>query len=267
MSYYDLPVIHPGDQHDKVLVLKRHLTLWLRNRAHVGDEEAKKLYHAISLHRTYGTAAVQGLKYYQKHKNLIANGVCGPRTWLSFGFHEYNLLHYPGYVLKGIPWSKGVVKLDGAWINVTVARKLIVQRSKGKWGGRLTSGWRPDWYQKILWDAAVKKYGSEDAAAKWVARPGTSNHRFKDRRGAADVTRADQILRAGIGFFQPYSWEDWHLQLRAAYSVGPDPAVQEFTEAELAEVEDPTDEEVAEAEIVIRDLIANFPNAEDTHHG
>ncbi|ODN68841.1 D-alanyl-D-alanine carboxypeptidase family protein [Methylobrevis pamukkalensis] len=40
----------------------------------------------------------------------------------------------------------------------------------------ISSGFRSFQKQAELWDAAVKKYGSEDAARKWVAPPGKSMH-------------------------------------------------------------------------------------------
>lgn len=38
------------------------------------------------------------------------------------------------------------------------------------------SGFRPVAYQESLFRKAVAKYGSEDAAVRWVARPGHSEH-------------------------------------------------------------------------------------------
>jgi LAS superfamily LD-carboxypeptidase LdcB len=38
------------------------------------------------------------------------------------------------------------------------------------------SGFRPVKYQETLFRKAVVKYGSEDAAVRWVARPGHSEH-------------------------------------------------------------------------------------------
>mgnify|MGYP002140046610 FL=1 len=38
------------------------------------------------------------------------------------------------------------------------------------------SGYRSPERQAQLWDAALKKYGSPEAARKWVAPPGRSQH-------------------------------------------------------------------------------------------
>lgn len=75
-----------------------------------------------------------------------------------------------------------------------------------------------------LWQDAVRRYGSEAAASKWVARPYTSRH---GTGKAADV---------GVGSFgganlfsypgartacarhrvvQPMSWEPWHAEMAA----------------------------------------------------
>ena len=56
------------------------------------------------------------------------------------------------------------------------------------------SGFRPMAYQELLFKRAVAKYGSEDVAVRWVARPGHSEHHTglaidvgDDENPAADV--------------------------------------------------------------------------------
>lgn len=81
-------------------------------------------------------------------------------------------------------------------------------------GGRIwiNSGDRSSSDQQSLWDAAVAKYGP-DQAANWVARPGTSNH----EKGLAvdlggDLTLAAQ-LAPRFGLKSPMSWEPWHFEM------------------------------------------------------
>lgn len=85
-------------------------------------------------------------------------------------------------------------------------------------GGRIyiTSGYRSPQRQAELYAAAVRKYGSEKAARKWVAPPGRSNH---NRGIAADLGFADASARnwahANAGRFGlrfPMSWEPWHIE-------------------------------------------------------
>lgn len=85
----------------------------------------------------------------------------------------------------------------------------------------ITSGYRSDAYQQKLWDAAVKKYGSEAAARKWVAKPGGSAHRTGRAldigvggKAVKSGTAADKWLKANAtkyGFY-PYSAEAWHWE-------------------------------------------------------
>ena len=92
---------------------------------------------------------------------------------------------------------------------------------------KITSGFRPYARQAELFREAVKKYGSEAAARKWVAPPGKSNH---GRGIAADITTKNRgpaqtwafanAARFGLEF--PMSWEPWHIQPigTSAHSTG-----------------------------------------------
>jgi D-alanyl-D-alanine carboxypeptidase len=79
------------------------------------------------------------------------------------------------------------------------------------------SGWRSREYQKQLFRDAVAKYGSEEAAARWVATPDTSSHVSGD---AVDIgpSRATAWLfkhGAEYGLCRIYRNEPWHYELRA----------------------------------------------------
>ena len=80
----------------------------------------------------------------------------------------------------------------------------------------VNSGWRSREYQKQLLRDAVAKYGSEKAAARWVASPDTSSHVSGD---AVDVgpSRATVWLSrrgAAYGLCRIYRNEPWHYELR-----------------------------------------------------
>jgi len=79
------------------------------------------------------------------------------------------------------------------------------------------SGYRSPERQAQLWQSALQKYGSPEAARKWVAPPGRSNH---NHGLAADLgfSGPDAIKWAhenapkfGLGF--PLSNENWHVEL------------------------------------------------------
>jgi LAS superfamily LD-carboxypeptidase LdcB len=80
----------------------------------------------------------------------------------------------------------------------------------------VNSGWRSREYQKRLLRDAVAKYGSEKAAARWVATADTSSHVSGD---AVDIgpSRATAWLSkygAKYRLCQIYGNEPWHYELR-----------------------------------------------------
>lgn len=79
---------------------------------------------------------------------------------------------------------------------------------------RLTSGYRSPQRQKELWDQAVRKYGSPEAARKWVAPPGKSNH---EKGVAADIGPESEygwLARNAPKYgLSPYAPEPWHWEL------------------------------------------------------
>ncbi|MFJ2774557.1 M15 family metallopeptidase [Streptomyces sp. NPDC087300] len=80
----------------------------------------------------------------------------------------------------------------------------------------VNSGWRSPKYQDQLFRQAVAKYGSEEAAARWVATTATSPHVSGD---AADIGESDaaewlSAHGAAYGLCQIYRNEPWHYELR-----------------------------------------------------
>lgn len=89
---------------------------------------------------------------------------------------------------------------------------------------RLESGYRSVETQTRLFNEAVARYGSEQAARKWVAPPGKSNHN-KGAAGdlAGDLEVAHQLApQFGLAF--PMSWEPWHIELASQRSHAPEDA-------------------------------------------
>ena len=79
----------------------------------------------------------------------------------------------------------------------------------------INSGWRSRERQTELWQDALRKYGSAEAADDWVARPGHSMH----EKGLAvdiggDVELAQQLARSlGLPLHWPLANEAWHFEL------------------------------------------------------
>lgn len=80
----------------------------------------------------------------------------------------------------------------------------------------VNSGWRSPEYQDQLLGEAASTYGSEDAAARWVATADTSPHVSGD---AVDIGHVDATAwlsehGAEYGLCQVYRNEPWHYELR-----------------------------------------------------
>lgn len=80
---------------------------------------------------------------------------------------------------------------------------------------RVVSGYRSPVRQAELWEQALARYGSPEAADDWVARPGTSMH----ERGlavdlAGDLDLAVEIIgRLDLPLHRPLANEPWHFEL------------------------------------------------------
>jgi zinc D-Ala-D-Ala carboxypeptidase len=78
------------------------------------------------------------------------------------------------------------------------------------------SGWRSAEYQEQLLREAISKYGSEEAATRWVATPETSAHVKGDAVDIGPSGAAAWLSEHGAayGLCQVYGNEPWHYELR-----------------------------------------------------
>src|SRR2546426_7407738 len=225
-----VPVVRPGQTHPAVVTLKRAVVHALKERNH--DQLASSINQGS---RTYGRSAVRGVKVFQHDQKLPPDGVVGARTWHALGVNEPVVDEHPP-ALNGIPYEPGLIAVDGRWVDKPLGEQLLAERKAGRWHGVVNSGYRPAWYQKRRWDAAVTKYGSEQAASKWVARPGTSRHGQKGGNGAVDVALGEQLDASSDRLYRPMSWEPWHVQLAGARDMPeepPEPRGMDVSEADL----------------------------------
>ena len=79
----------------------------------------------------------------------------------------------------------------------------------------ITDGWRSRRYQAYLFAQAVQQYDSEEEAAKWVKRPGESEHEAGEAVDIATADAMDFLNRFGSewGICQVYANETWHFEL------------------------------------------------------
>ena len=87
-------------------------------------------------------------------------------------------------------------------------------------GLKINSAYRSPELQAQLWDDALAKYGSPEAARKWVAPPGRSKH---GEGFAADLGFGDDAARewahanaGNYGLAFPLGHEPWHAELASA---------------------------------------------------
>ena len=97
---------------------------------------------------------------------------------------------------------------------------------------KITSAYRSPEVQAGLWESALAKYGSPEAARKWVAPPGKSQHNFGR---AADFAGPGGLLRDAnspearwiaanaerFGLAVPMEWEPWQVELAGSRDGAP----------------------------------------------
>ncbi len=112
-------------------------------------------------------------------------------------------------------------------LNADFAAALDAMRSDAAKAGYdigITSGYRSVARQQELWDAALNKYGSAEAARKWVAPPGSSYHNggiAADLKYGSDAARRwahDNAADYGLNY--PLPNEAWHIEPTSARTSG-----------------------------------------------
>lgn len=143
---------------------------------------------------------------------------------------------------------------DGMTPQFATALQALIAASGGR--VRITSGYRSPEHQAQLFAAAVKKYGSEAAARKYVAPPGHSNH----NKGLAADLAGDlawahaNAKRFGLTF--PMSWENWHIELVGARGAKQGHTDQPDTPAAMNAVDDPTINPLKDPKVQLANLLA-----------
>ena len=122
--------------------------------------------------------------------------------------------------------------LDPAYAQAIAGLVQAAEADLGPGALRITSAYRSPDVQAVLWENALAKYGSPEAARKWVAPPGASMH---NKGLAVDFANASgSLLRdpnsrearwlaenaARFGLAVPMDWEPWQVELAGARSGG-----------------------------------------------
>ncbi|HST65187.1 MAG TPA: M15 family metallopeptidase [Mycobacteriales bacterium] len=120
----------------------------------------------------------------------------------------------------------GVTVFDGRYpavanLDPTLLDTLRAAADEARGDGvvfHVNSGWRSPAYQDQLLREAIARYGSERAAARWVATARTSPHVSGDAVDIGPPAAAAWLSAhgAGYGLCQIYRNEPWHHELRPA---------------------------------------------------
>ena len=119
------------------------------------------------------------------------------------------------YTVEGGARPDAITGLDGGFRG-GLAALLDAAPDHIRSGIKIGSAFRSEARQAELWDQALKKYGSEAEARKWVAPPGKSNHnhgRAADLKFASDDVKNWVHQNAGnYGLAFPLANEPWHIE-------------------------------------------------------
>lgn len=139
------------------------------------------------------------------------------------------------YLVGGATRPDAMTNLDPAFAT-SLAAMFQAAPPEIREGLRITSAYRSPEVQARLWEQAVAKYGSPEAARKWVAPPGHSQHNrgtavdFADASGSllrdANSPQAQWLAQnaANFGLAVPMSWEPWQIEPAGARSGAPRPS-------------------------------------------
>jgi hypothetical protein len=125
-----------------------------------------------------------------------------------------------GDIVRSPLAPSGDINVPGAGaagLNPIFAERLSAFLAEAPDGGlSVYSGYRSPEHQQALYAAALAKYGSPEAARRWVAPPGRSMHNFGE---AADLSFATPAARAwahdnagAYGLRFPMGNEPWHIE-------------------------------------------------------
>ncbi len=141
------------------------------------------------------------------------------------------------YLSNVLASGKGATHITGmaSTFQQKLATMLASMPDDLKGSVTINSGYRSPERQQELWLEALQKYGSPEAARKWVAPPGNSQH---NKGNAADLGYQSDAARKWVhenagnyGLSFPMSHEPWHVEDEDARSAGRAEDIQRQTTA------------------------------------
>jgi hypothetical protein len=176
---------------------------------------------AVAESAPYGSSdpAAAARSYASANGAELIECVCGPGAAMARVKVEVDgVVAAAGAVLDADALAPASLAVDGRGLHPALAAAVarLVKESSG--AVRMVSGRRSLEEQTALWNEALRRYGSPEAADDWVARPGTSAH----ERGVAvdlggDLVLADRLIdELGLPLHRPLEHEPWHFELSFA---------------------------------------------------
>jgi hypothetical protein len=165
--------------------------------------------HMARYERQLGSHAVALAAYNAGPGAVQAYGGVPPYAETNEYIRRVRTVSYP------LPGMRQIFHLPGHMQTGFAQRLHALQRDVRRHGGRLrvSEGWRSYEEQMRLWKIAKRRYGGWDAARRWVAPPGCSNH---NRGWAADLRGSLGLahqLASKHGLVFPMAHEPWHIEL------------------------------------------------------
>jgi lambda family phage tail tape measure protein len=141
------------------------------------------------------------------------------------------------YLSSVLASGKGASHVTGMQVDFQKRLATMIASMPKELQGSVTvnSGFRSVERQQELWLQALKKYGSPEAARKWVAPPGNSQH---NKGNAADLGYGSDAARRWVhanasnyGLNFPLSNENWHIEDASARSKDTAAEIDRLTQA------------------------------------
>ena len=138
----------------------------------------------------------------------------GASTDMASGHFPGDAHDHTGELMPFLQDGKNAAHVRG--LNSAFQGRLAAMLKDAPAGVQIMSGYRSPERQTQLWQAALAKYGSPEAARKWVAPPGHSNH---NHGIASDLTFAndqakqwvhENAKKYGLNFRMAH--EGWHIE-------------------------------------------------------
>ncbi|KIP99272.1 tail protein [Agrobacterium tumefaciens] len=141
------------------------------------------------------------------------------------------------YLSTVLESGKGASHITGMQADFQKRLATMISSMPADLQGSVTvnSGFRSVERQQELWLQALKKYGSPEAARKWVAPPGNSQH---NKGNAADLGYGSDAARQWVhsnanqfGLSFPLKNENWHIEDASARSKDTTAEIDRLTQA------------------------------------